>query len=167
MLTFDLRSLEAKAATVDDQLGADDAVWQEGDPKPDTAVKVTGRLSAAGADQYYWHGRIAGDITTECRRCLTEAHAHVENESQVIYSASEELADDDPEVYPLDPGARDLDLRPAIREEWLLAQPRYVLCREDCRGLCPRCGADLNAAPCDCPPQTDSRWDSLRKADRA
>lgn len=167
MLAFDLRSLEAKAATVDDQLSADDPVWQEGDPKPDTGVKVTGRLSAAGTNQYYWHGHISGDITVDCRRCLSEAHAHVEAESHVIYSEPDEVTEDDPDVYPLDPAARDLDLRPAIREEWLLAQPRYVLCREDCRGLCPQCGADLNAGACDCPPQTDSRWDSLRKADRA
>jgi uncharacterized protein len=167
MLSFDLRSLEAQAATVDDELKADDPVWQEGDPKPDTAVRVTGRLSATGTGQFYWHGRISGDITTDCRRCLTEAHAHVEDESHIIYAEEDETTADDPDVYLVEGGADDLDLRPAIREEWLLAQPRFVLCRDDCKGLCPRCGADLNAGPCDCPPQADSRWDSLRKAERA
>jgi uncharacterized protein len=167
MLIFDLRSLEAKAASVDDQLGADDPVWQEGDPRPDTAARVTGRLSATGTNQYYWHGTIAGDITVDCRRCLKEAHAHVEAESHVIYAEPDEMTDEDPDVYPIDPASRDLDLRPAIREEWLLAQPRYVLCRDDCKGLCPRCGKDLNEGPCDCPPKTDSRWESLRKAERA
>ena len=167
MLTFDLRTLDVQAANVDDQLAADDDIWQEGDPKPDTAVTVTGRLSRTGTGQVYWHGRIAGDVTSECRRCLMEAHAHVEDESHIIYAEPDETTDDDPDIYPLDPGARELDLRPAIREEWLLAQPRYVLCREDCKGLCPRCGKDLNDGPCDCPPQTDARWDSLRKAERA
>ena len=167
MLTFDIRSLEAQAANVDDQLAADDPVWQEGDPKPDTGVKVTGRLSATGTGQFYWHGRISGEITTDCRRCLKEAHGRVEDESHIIYAEPDETTEDDPDVYPIDAGANELDLRPAIREEWLLAQPRYVLCRDDCKGLCPRCGADLNDGPCDCPPQTDSRWDSLRKAERA
>jgi uncharacterized protein len=167
MLTFDLRSLEAKAATVDDQLSSDDPVWQEGDPRPDTAIRVKGRLSATGTNQYYWHGQISGDITGECRRCLNPAHAHVEDESHIIYAEPGETTDDDPDVYPIDPAAHELDLRPAIREEWLLAQPRYVLCRPDCKGLCPRCGKDLNEKACDCPPQTDSRWDSLRKAERA
>lgn len=167
MLTFDLRSLEAQAANVDDQLSANDETWQEGDPKPDTAVKVTGRLSRTGTGQIYWHGRIAGDVTVECRRCLSDAHAHVTDESHIIFSEPNETTEDDPDVYLLEPGARELDLRPAIREEWLLAQPRYVLCRDDCKGLCPRCGKDLNDGPCDCPPQTDSRWDSLRKAERA
>ena len=49
MLSFDIRSLEAQAATVDDGLEAGDAVWQEGDPKPDSAVRVTGRLSATAS----------------------------------------------------------------------------------------------------------------------
>ena len=167
MLTFDLRSLESKAANVDAQLGADDPVWQEGDPRPDTAVRVTGRLSRTGTGQVYWHGRISGDVTADCPRCLTEAHAHVEDESHIIFAEPNDTTEDDPDVYPLDPDARELDLRPAIREEWLLAQPRYVLCRDDCKGLCPRCGKDLNDGPCDCPPQADSRWDALRKAERA
>jgi uncharacterized protein len=164
MLTFDLRSLDTQAVQVDDRLGADDPVWEAGDPKPDDAVLVSGRLSHAGTSQYYWHGRISGDVTLDCRRCLKEARAHVEDESLVIFAemGEEELVD--PDVYPVDPNARELDLRPAIREEWLLAQPRYVLCRDDCKGLCARCGADLNAGQCSCPPQTDSRWEGLRKA---
>jgi uncharacterized protein len=167
MLSFDLRSLEAQAATVDDELKADDPVWQEGDPKPDSAVHVTGRLSATGTGQFYWHGRISGDVTAPCRRCLAEAHAHVEDESHIIYAELDETTEDDPDIYPVDPAAHELDLRPALREEWLLAQPRFILCQDDCKGLCPRCGADLNDADCGCPPQTDARWDSLRKAERA
>ena len=164
MLSFDIRSLEAQAANVDEQLSADDAVWEEGDPKPDSAVRVTGRLSAAGTGQFYWHGRISGDVTAPCRRCLSDAHAEVEDESHIIFAEATDEEIDDPDVYLLDPASRDLDLRPAIREEWLIAQPRFVLCREDCLGLCPKCGADLNDGQCSCPPQTDSRWDDLRKA---
>src|SRR5215208_6828344 len=110
MLTFDLRSLDAKAATVDDQLGADDPVWEEGDPKPDSAVLVKGRLSATGTNQVYWHGHISGDVTGECRRCLVEAHAHVEDESHIIYAEPGEATEDDPDVYLIDPDARELDL---------------------------------------------------------
>ena len=164
MLYFDIRSLEAQAATVDEQLGADDAVWEEGDPKPDTAVHVIGRLSAAGTGGFYWHGRISGEITVPCRRCLSVAHARVEDESHLIFAPADPSNEDDPDVYLYEATDRDIDLRPALREEWLLAQPRFVMCREDCRGLCPRCGADLNAGPCGCPPQADSRWDTLRKA---
>ena len=54
-------------------------------------------------------------------------------------------------------------MRPALREQWLLAVPAFAQCRVDCKGLCPTCGADLNAGACDCAPVTDSRWDTLRK----
>ena len=59
MLSFDKRSVETKAAVVDDQLSADDAVWQEHDPVPEGPLKVTGRLSAAGSGRFYWHGQVA------------------------------------------------------------------------------------------------------------
>ena len=55
-----------------------------------------------------------------------------------------------------------VDLRPAIREQWVLNVPAFAECRPDCKGICPTCGADLNAGPCSCGPATDSRWEALR-----
>lgn len=163
MLSFDIRSLESQAVTVDDELSAEDAVWEAGDPVPSGPVRVTGRLSAAGAGRYYWHGRLEGDVAIACRRCLTETSVHVDDDAQLIFAEEGLDEAEDPDVYVVDPRAQELDLRPALREEWLLAVPRYALCREDCRGLCPTCGADLNAGPCDCPPVRDARWVALRK----
>ena len=85
-----------------------------------------------------------------CRRCLADARAHIDDDSHVIFAEPENEDADDPDVYPLDPRARELDLRPAIREQWVLAAPSFAVCREDCRGLCPECGADLNAGLCRC-----------------
>jgi uncharacterized protein len=166
MLSFDIRSLEVQAAVVDDELKASDPVWQDGDPLPVGAIHVTGRLSAAGGagGRFYWHGRVEGEVSMPCRRCLNDAGAHVEDEIHLIFADQGDEETDDPDVYRLDPRARELDLRPAIREQWVLAAPSFVLCRDDCKGLCPRCGSDLNASACECPPQTDSRWDDLRKA---
>jgi uncharacterized protein len=73
-------------------------------------------------------------------------------------------ADDDPDVYLFDPRARELDIRAAVREQWLLSAPAFVECRDECAGLCPACGADRNAGPCGCPPRTDDRWAALRDA---
>jgi uncharacterized protein len=164
MLSFDIRSLESRAVVVDEDLPATDSVWEEDDPKPDAAVRVSGRLSAAGPGRFYWHGRIEGDVTLECSRCLAEAHAHVADEAHLIFAEPGDEDTDDPDVYTIDPQALELDLRPAIREQWLLAAPSFALCREDCKGMCPRCGADLNAGPHDCSQQeADPRWDTLRK----
>ncbi|HEY4133545.1 MAG TPA: DUF177 domain-containing protein [Gemmatimonadaceae bacterium] len=164
MLSFDIRSLDTHAAVVDEQLSADDAVWQEGDPMPLSSIHVVGRLSATGTGQFYWHGRIEGDVALDCSRCLNPASAHVRDETHLIYAEPGGEETDDPDVYLLDPNARELDLRPAIREQWLLAAPSYTLCRDECKGLCPRCGTDLNAGACNCEEKSvDPRWDTLRK----
>ncbi len=47
-------------------------------------------------------------------------------------------------------GAGPVDLTPMIREDMILALPHKVLCRDDCKGLCSTCGANLNDGPCDC-----------------
>ena len=164
MLSFDIRSLESHAAVVDEELSANDSVWQDEDPKPIDAVHVTGRLSAAGPGRFYWHGRIEGEVALECSRCLTATERHVNDEAHLIFADSENDETDDPDVYLIDSAAIELDLRPALREQWILAAPTFALCREDCRGFCPRCGADLNAGPHDCShEEVDPRWEALRK----
>ena len=60
MLSFDIRSLEDQAATVNGELSATDRVWIEGDMLPESAVHATGRLSVAGPGRYYWSGAIEG-----------------------------------------------------------------------------------------------------------
>ena len=53
-------------------------------------------------------------------------------------------------------------LDPLIEEQLQLELPMKELCRVDCRGLCPQCGSDRNAAPCDCAPPPDERWKTLK-----
>jgi uncharacterized protein len=169
MLSFDLRDLEQHAVAVDDVLAPDDPVWQEGDPVPSGPLRVTGRLSTAGVGRYYWHGRMEGDVTMPCRRCLADASAHVAGEEHIIFVEADDEEADNPDVYSLDETADEIDLRPALREQWLLNVPAYVLCGDDCKGLCPTCGADLNAGNCGCPPveSRDPRWDKLRQLESA
>ncbi len=163
MLSFDIRSIEAHAARVDGWLDPDDPVWDEHDPRPASPIHATGRLAPAGAGRYYWSGRIEGRATVQCRRCLTAVEAPVAEDVHVFFSTLDDDAADDPDVFHLPPRAAEIDLRPAIREQWLLAVPAYAECREDCKGLCATCGADLNAGACGCAPvATDSRWDALR-----
>ncbi|HUF26236.1 MAG TPA: DUF177 domain-containing protein [Gemmatimonadaceae bacterium] len=157
MLRFDIRSLESKAAMVDDELTAGDAVWQEGDPLPAEPVRVSGRLSSAGSGRVLWSGRLAGTARVECRRCLTDLVVPVSENVQLLFAEAGDDEVDDPDVYLFDPRARELDLRPAVREQWLLAAPAFSLCREACLGLCPHCGADRNTESCSCSPAADAR----------
>lgn len=163
MLSFDIRSLESRAAHVDGQLTPDDPVWEAGDARPSKPIRLEGRLSAAGLSRFYFSGRFSGETEVPCRRCLTDVTVPVSEEAHFIFSSEGEDSADDPDICPFDPNGRELDLRPALREVWLLTVPGFVLCREDCKGLCPTCGTDLNTGTCDCAPATtESRWDALR-----
>ena len=163
MLSFDRTSLESRAVRVDGHLGAGDPIWEEGDAKPAEPIHVTGRLSSAGEGRYYLSGRFVGAVDSECRRCLSPVRAPVTEEVHLLFAESgdEEAADSD--VYLLDPREPEVDLRPALREQWQLAVPGFALCREDCRGICPRCGADLNQGPCECEAAIDPRWKALKE----
>lgn len=164
MLCFDIRSLESHAIQVDDVLAADDPVWEGNEgAQPSGPVRVTGRLSTAGEGRYYFSGRLEGTTAGECRRCLTDVTAPVADEVHLFFAEEgDETAEDDPDVYPIGATARDLDMRPAIREAFVLAAPAFLECRADCKGICPTCGADRNAGDCGCPSTHDSRWDALR-----
>lgn len=162
-MQFDIRAVEAKAVQVKAELPPDDSIWQSGDPVPAGPMRVTGRLSAAGAGKFYWHGRLEGDLTMPCRRCLTDTTVHVQSEAHVIFAEAGSEETEDPDVYVLDERVSQIDLRPVAREEWMLNVPAFVECREDCKGICPTCGKDLNEGPCECPASRDARWDDLRK----
>ena len=165
MLSIDIRTLDSRAVQVAGELPVDDPVWLEGDPLPAQPVAVAGRLSSAGPGRYYFSGRLEGVATGECRRCLNDVRVDVSEEVNLFFMETgvEGAEDDDSETYLIDPRAHAIDLRPAVREHWLLSAPAYALCRVDCKGLCPTCGADLNAGPCACARDADSRWDALRK----
>lgn len=163
MLCFDIRSLEARAESVDDVLEASDPVWEAEDTRPAGAgVHVSGRLSSAGHGRFYFSGRFHGTAMTECRRCLTDVISEVSEEVQWIFAESGLDEAEEADVFPIPPNERELDLRPVVREEWVLARPAFALCRDDCKGLCPSCGADRNTGECHCPPPSDPRWESLR-----
>ena len=163
MLSFDRSSLETKAARVDGKLASDDPIWLADDPRPANGLLVTGRLSSAGEERFYFSGRMSGEIGGECRRCLAPARAKVDEELHLLFADAADEESDDSDVYMLQPRATTVDLRPALREQWLLAVPGFVLCREDCKGLCPKCGADLNLGACTCEPDIDPRWAALKE----
>ncbi len=162
MLSFDIRSLETKAVHVDGSIRPDDPIWESGDVRPTEPIRVTGRLSSAGEGRFYFTGRIEGRIELPCRLCLEEVEAEVDEDVHLLLAETGAEEADDPDVFLYDPNERMLDLRRAVRENWLLSAPAYVQCREDCKGLCPSCGTNLNESTCSCTiTKTESRWDAL------
>jgi uncharacterized protein len=103
-------------------------------------------------------GRLSATVPQVCSRCLESFPAAVHPRVDVrlvprpATGDNVELGEDDLDV---DFYANDLlDLAALIETETTLALPMKPLCRDDCRGLCPTCGANRNLAPCECPGRT-------------
>ena len=79
-----------------------------------------------------------------CAKCLKPLEYSSVTESEVVFSQS----DEDEEYYLTDGMTVMLDK--AVLDEISLNQPMQYLCKEDCKGLCPICGQDLNEGTCDC-----------------
>jgi uncharacterized protein len=116
-------------------------------------------------------GILDTEVELTCSRCLSLFHCpltlNIEEEyfptTDVVSGVSLPLPDDELGCFTIDEH-HVLDLTEAIRQCALLAIPMKPLCREDCAGLCPNCGHNLNQGPCDCPPQgADPRWSELSK----
>jgi uncharacterized protein len=105
-----------------------------------------------------------------CSRCLNTFECPLSLNIEEEYFPTIDLATGTPLPPPDDPGSftidenNILDLTEAVRQYVLLAIPMKPLCKPNCAGLCPSCGANLNQGQCTCPPETpDSRWDALRE----
>lgn len=149
MLRVDVRTLRQGAATVDETVPPGDPAFEGLDLHLAGAVRVTGTLQTAGSGTYRFEGRVSGTTRNECRRCLAPVEAGFSAPLAAVFTTTAEMADD-PGVYPLTEPVTAVDLTDAVREEVGLAVPTYPLCRDECAGLCPRCGADLNEGPCGC-----------------
>ncbi len=164
MLVVDLTRLQREGrARIDVDVAVDDPFWQETDLEPAAPLEVRLEAQQAGVDVVV-RGQIAGAFALECRRCLEPVTGRLEEEVGLLYRAgTEDLEDEPPDVLPL-PRSGTLDVTVPVREHVLVAVPRYVHCRADCRGLCPTCGANRNEAECGCASENvDERWAPLRQ----
>ncbi len=151
MLRVDIRDLQRGPVRTDGQLTPDDPAFEGLGLGLDGPVMVTGQLQATGDGEYLWRGHVHGVVRGECRRCLTGVLDEVDVDVDAAVFSTDLEAADDPDFYPLAERAASVDVTEVVREELALAaQTDLLLCREDCAGLCPRCGADLNAGPCAC-----------------
>ena len=116
-------------------------------------LHVTGKVENR-AGVLVLEGHLSTDMTCVCARCLKEFPKHV---ALRIYSllANELQDEENTDYYLLDNGFADM---------WEIAGTALVLnmeqrqlCKPDCKGLCPKCGKDLNDGPCDCREDRDPR----------
>jgi len=117
--------------------------------------------------------RLQGDLATTlelpCARCLEPVTQNVARAFDLLYrplgidAGNEELSVTAAEAEIGYYQGEGLLLEDALREQVLLTVPLKVICREDCKGLCPTCGRNRNNEPCSCaPPAGDPRWEALK-----
>jgi len=90
-------------------------------------------------------------VRLECDRCLTMYEQPFNLHAPMLYVLGRVAAPDepdDPEIAYIPSGIVDLDITSDLRDFIVLAIPGKHLCKEDCRGICPICGVDLNTQIC-------------------
>lgn len=122
-------------------------------------VRLTGRLESV-VEGILVTGAVTAPVALRCARCLTPLSSEIAVDVCEVFFAPghEDAADDD--SYRV--AGEEIDAEALVRDAVALALPLAPLCREECRGLCPNCGRDLNEGPCNCSfEETDPRWAPL------
>lgn len=169
MLQVDLARLRhERRVTLATEVPATSALWAQTDVHLAGPLQVRVEAQQAGPDVVV-RGELEGEVAAVCRRCLKPLRVPVAREVSALYAPESELngswGDD---VFPLPSGRTALDLGELVRQEMVLGVPEFPVCNEACRGLCPRCGRDLNEGPCSCEEhESDPRWGPLRAMLRA
>jgi len=115
-------------------------------------------------------GSLAAKFEMACARCLEPVAQDVERSFDLLYrplgsdAGREELSVTAAEAEVGYYQGEGLALEDVLREQLLLALPLKAICRDDCKGLCPHCGRNLNQQPCSChEPVEDPRWAVLKE----
>ena len=110
-------------------------------------------------------GSLRGSVRLVCARCLTEFETELSAPFERIVQQKKEMPTDEranDEITFIAPETDSVDLTDEVRDTLLLTLPIKPLCSEDCLGLCPSCGKNLNEGPCTCRQErTDARWNKL------
>ena len=110
-----------------------------------TDVTCKGTM-VGGIDTVGFEGEADATVTTRCARCRDEIVRPLHAQVDAVYSRVPDP--EDPDLYSFE--AYTVDLTDAIRDALVLELPMRFLCSEDCKGLCPKCGTNLNTGTCTC-----------------
>ena len=119
--------------------------------------------------EFFCQGRVNARLKLECARCLGSFERALEGTTDFIIcsevEASEHLKAGDGEDYVVFAGNNLLvDMTEQVRQVLALELSLKPICSENCKGLCPSCGTDLNRQNCSCRREnTDPRWDGLKE----
>jgi len=132
-------------------------------------VPVNLRLHRRENEIVIW-GSASGTVSEECSRCLNAVERKFSVEFEIFCdkigarTGEREGEEKGGETFVVFHDGRTLELGPCVREALVLSLPIKPLCSEDCKGLCPICGVNLNETTCSCDrSRVDPRWSVLEK----
>ena len=167
-MRIEVGRLDSSGESFAHRYGPDDLDLQEDRARLASEAVVKGRVTRKGSEVTL-RGDLSANVEVDCDRCalpvalkldvdLDVAFLPAEDEARVTENV--ELGKSDLVYSVYEDGVLDID--ELVREQILLELPTRQLCREDCRGLCPVCGVNLNLAECSCPAkEIDPRWSAL------
>jgi uncharacterized protein len=131
-------------------------------------VKVDLSVSKSG-NQLICRGKVKTSVKLECSRCLLVYDEPVISNLDFVVDFGESPtplyrdASEEDNYFVADPSSDSFKIDDLVRETIILTLPLKPLCAEDCKGLCPICGIDLNKSHCSCVKEkTDPRWEKLK-----
>ena len=167
-MRIELERLDETAGKFSRTYETDELKFDEHDLTLIEAVRVNGRLGRKGVEVEL-HGSLRTRVAVACGRCLKSVELPIEVDFTERFTPAvswkdeeqHELSEADLDLAAFD--GEGIDLDQLVKEEILLTMPAVVVCSEECKGLCPNCGADFNAGGCDCATnEIDSRWEKLK-----
>ena len=149
MIKFSVRSVEKEPVFLE---GTEpESFWalpEKDEFAPASQVSYGFKVSAA-AGSFLVTGSVCGKVSTRCGRCLAPLTLEIRNDHVELCYARSDIT------------AEEVDISDDVRDELLIELPMNPLCKEDCKGLCPVCGADLNKKKCRCKRPENPVWSAL------
>lgn len=166
---FSVRELDIRSIPFKEELAPGVLEWEEGIEQT-TPLQASGEASIdESTDEIRVGGHIKVTLQYACDRCLTPVDLPIDEDFELIYQPPPEATPgQELEIHgeDIDVGFHDgegVELNVVLQEQVLLTMPSRALCKEDCKGLCPSCGVNLNNETCNCTkPNLDDRWAGLR-----
>jgi len=123
------------------------------------SLKVT-----AGGGEYLCEFQASTTGKFTCDRCLEEYKRDIVVSTAVLFTFGHGNDNFESEsVHILNSSSTEIDISRDVIDVLLIEVPAKKLCKEDCKGLCPHCGANLNKEKCSCPTEViDPRWEGLK-----
>jgi len=135
MIKISVRDIPSKGMDIDQNVSMEDIglTAQEADIRSTLSVKA----HVEKVDNFIIADtRVKAEFGYMCARCLQELHVLEERSYKIDFELTE--------------GIEEVDLGEEIRQEIILTNPPKILCKKDCKGICPGCGANLNIEKCKC-----------------